>query len=97
MNNYRQQSIERRHSLDKQNSTGLRVKNVDILFEGNRTNFDMGETVHGIVRIKFQGMLTLAEIQIGLVCISKMQVNEGEYESKKLLEEYYRLPDSGKL
>ena len=74
----------------------LKLKNVEILLDNNRTIFEMGEKVHGKVKVTFTGDLPLTSLQIGIVCMSKIKHADETFDQKKLLETFYELPKSGK-
>ena len=47
-------------------------------------------------RIDFKGELPLTNLQIGVVCMSKIKHADETFDQKKLLENFYQLPKSGK-
>ncbi|OTF83394.1 hypothetical protein BLA29_014296, partial [Euroglyphus maynei] len=70
----------------------LVIKDVEIFLDRDRKIFEMGEMVHGKLRIAFQGELHLSKLMIGIVCMSKIRNADDTFDQKKLLEEFYELP-----
>ncbi|KAF7493000.1 Arrestin domain-containing protein 3 [Sarcoptes scabiei] len=70
------------------------LKDVEIFLDKDRKIFDMGEMVHGKLRISCSGELHLSVLQIGIVCMSKIKHADDTFDQKKLLEEFYELPRS---
>lgn len=75
----------------------LILKDVEIFMDKNRKTFEMGEMVHGKLRISMTGELYLSTLQIGIVCMSKIKHTDETFDQKKLLEEFYALPKSGRF
>ncbi|KAH9497092.1 Arrestin domain-containing protein 3 [Dermatophagoides farinae] len=70
----------------------LVIKDVEIFLDRDRKIFEMGEMVHGKLRIACQGELHLSKLRIGIVCMSKIRNADDTFDQKKLLEEFYELP-----
>lgn len=73
----------------------LKLKDVEILLDNDRKVYEMGERIHGTVRITFSGELSLTTLQFGIVCMSKIKHADETFDQKKLLEEFYALPKAG--
>jgi len=55
---------------------GIHLKNTEIVLDGNKTRYQVGDYIHGKLIISLNGELKLSSVKIGLVCFAKLKIVE---------------------
>jgi len=87
--------------------TGIHLKNTEIILDGKKTRYQVGDYVHGKLIISLNGELALSAVKIGLICLAKLKtventnrfISDGHDSNGKytILDHTFELPPRSKI